>query len=108
MPESGKPGNVEHRVIFSPEAASDLSNLYEHIAKRSGPDRAIGYITRIETYCAGFRFFPERGTKRDDLRPGLRIVGFERRIAIAFHVDPEVVVIDRILYGGRDVKRAFR
>jgi plasmid stabilization system protein ParE len=64
MPESGKPGNVEHRVIFSPEAAADLSNLYEYIAKRSGPDRAIGYIARIESYCAGFRFFPERGTKR--------------------------------------------
>jgi len=77
---------VEHRVIFSPEAAADLSNLYDYIAKESGPTRAMNYLTRIEAYCAGFRFSAERGTKRDDLRPGLRIVGFERRITLAFHI----------------------
>ena len=41
------------------------------------------------------------------MRPGLRVVGFERRVLIAFHVQPDAVVIDRILYGGRDVKRVF-
>jgi toxin ParE1/3/4 len=35
--------------------------------------------------------------------PGLRIIGFERRVAIAFHIDPGRVTIDRILYGGRDL-----
>jgi toxin ParE1/3/4 len=45
----------------------------------------------------------ERGTRRDDLQPGLRIVGFERRVTIAFHVEPGTVTIDRVLYGGRDV-----
>src|ERR1051326_6309833 len=50
----------------------------------------------------------ERGTRRDDLRPGLRVAGFERRITIAFHVDAETLVIDRILYGGRDIHRALR
>jgi plasmid stabilization system protein ParE len=98
----------KRRVIFSPEAAVDLSDLYEYIAKQSGLTRAINYIGRIEQYCAGFKFSPERGTKRDDLRPGLRIAGFERRITIAFHVQLDAVVIDRILYAGRDVKRAFR
>lgn len=69
--------------------------------------RAIGYIDRIEAYCAGFEASPERGTRRDDLRPGLRIVGFERRVTIAFHATPSVVIIDRILYGGRDVRGAL-
>jgi toxin ParE1/3/4 len=49
----------------------------------------------------------ERGTRRDDIRPGLRIVGFERRMVIAFHVDERTATIDRILYGGRDLGRAF-
>jgi len=49
----------------------------------------------------------ERGTKRDDIRPGLRIIGFERRVTIAFHIAPGMVTIDRILYGGRDLYRAF-
>ena len=108
MPQRLKAANVDRRVVFSPEAAADLFNLYEYIARHSGPARAIGYISRIEAHCAGFKFSAERGTKRDDLRPGLRIAGFERRLTIAFHVDPDAVIIDRILYGGRDVKKAFR
>ena len=34
-------------------------------------------------------------------------MGFERRVTIAFHVEPGTVTIDRILYGGRDLQRAF-
>jgi len=98
---------VEHEVLFSPEAVADLLNLYEYIAERSGPARAIGYVGRLEQYCLGFRFSAERGTKRDDLRPGLRTVGFERRVTIAFHVEARSVVIDRIFYAGRNVKHAF-
>jgi toxin ParE1/3/4 len=42
----------------------------------------------------------ERGTPRDDVRPNLRIIGFERRITVAFVVEPESVVILRLFYGG--------
>ena len=45
---------------------------------------------------------------RDDIRTGLRIIGFERRVSIAFHVETATVVINRILYGGRDVEKAFQ
>lgn len=99
---------MKRRVFFSPEAAADLFSLYAYIAKQSGAVRAIGYIQRIEAHCTGFDLSGERGTKRDDLRPGLRITGFERRVTIAFHVDPTSVIIDRILYAGRDVRRTLR
>ncbi len=79
-------------VSFSPEAGQDLLDLYTFIADRSGEDRAIAYIDRIEAYCLAFRSMPERGACRDDLRPGLRIVGFERRLTIAFHVTGDEVV----------------
>ncbi len=46
----------------------------------------------------------ERGTRRDDIRPGMRVVGFKRRVTIAFHVEADTVVIERILYGGRNVE----
>lgn len=62
---------------------------------------------RILSYCLGFETFPERGTRRDDLRPGLRVVGFARRATIAFHVTDNTVTIDRILYRGRDLAAAF-
>jgi toxin ParE1/3/4 len=99
---------VESRkVVLTPEAQGDLVGLYEYIATDSGPARALSYIERIEDYCAGFDLAAERGTRRDDIRLGLRIVGFERRVAIAFHVDATTVTIDRILYGGRELEGIF-
>jgi len=35
------------------------------------------------------------------IRPGLRIVGFERRVSVAFVVEEDEVVILRLLYAGR-------
>jgi toxin ParE1/3/4 len=73
------------RVILRPSAETDLINLYHYIAERSGyPERAMGYIRRIRTYCETLVSFPERGTRRDDLRPGLWVIGFERRVVIAY------------------------
>ena len=92
-----------YRIRFSPEARDDLLALYDYIAEKSGRARAIAYIERIETYCLGFDRFPQRGVSRDDLLPGLRIVGFERRVTLAFHIDDDVVTFDRVLYGGRQV-----
>jgi toxin ParE1/3/4 len=98
---------ARRKVVFSPEAQADLLGLYDYIADQSGPARALGYIGRIEAYCLRFDLIAERGTRRDDIRPGLRFTGFERRVTIAFHVDPDAVTIDRVLYGGRDIERAF-
>jgi len=43
----------------------------------------------------------ERGAARDDIRPGLRLLAFERRVSIAFLIEGERVVILRILNAGR-------
>jgi plasmid stabilization system protein ParE len=47
--------------------------------------------------------FPKRGTIRDDLSPGLRVVGFERNSVIAITVTEKVETILRVFYGSRDV-----
>ena len=66
---------MTRRIEFSPEALGDLIDLYDYIAVRDGAERAIGYIDRIEEYCRSLSVFPDRGVRRDDLRPGLRILG---------------------------------
>jgi toxin ParE1/3/4 len=68
--------------------------------------RALGYIERIEKWCRELSTFPERGTRRDDLRTGLRVSGFERRVVIAFRVTADAVTILRVLYAGRDLTGA--
>jgi toxin ParE1/3/4 len=85
-----------------------FSNLYNYIAGQAGAGRARAYTGRIVSYCLGFTIFPERERRRDDLRPGLRVIGFGRRVTIAFHIAGERITIDRVLYGGRDPTRAFR
>ena len=98
---------MRYRVVFSPESQADLLRLYDYVAGKSGEERAFAYVQRIMAHCMSFAEFPERGTRRDDLRPGLRTTGFERRVMIAFHVTPDTVVINRILYGGRDLESAL-
>ena len=69
--------------------------------------RAGDYISRIEAACMALATFPERGTKRDDLEPGIRTIGFERRATIAFRVEDNTVRIVRVFYAGRDYEAHF-
>lgn len=93
---------IRRNVVFAPEARADLIALYDWIAYAVSPDVALAYVERIERFVANFDMASERGSRRDDVRPGLRIVGFERRLTIAFMVDDVSVTILRVFYGGRD------
>ncbi len=91
-------------VQFTPEALADLARMYDHIAPRGGARIATAYVTRIYQYCLDMGTFPERGTCRDDIWQGLRLVGFERKATIAIEVLPDEVRIMRIFGRGRDVE----
>jgi toxin ParE1/3/4 len=94
---------VTSRVVYSPQARQQLSELYLWIATESGfPDRAERFVSAIVDHFDGLANFPLIGMARDDLRPGLRIVGFRRRVTIAFAVTEETVEILGIYYDGRD------
>lgn len=99
---------MKYRVEFNPEARTDLLSLYDYIAEESGEHRALAYIARIEAACLSLETFPLRGKLLKGIRPGLRVLGFERRASIAFQVNPGVVTIFRVLYGGRDLEGALR
>ena len=90
-------------VIFSLRAERHLDELYRTIALDSGTERADKFVSSIVDYCLGFDLFPERGARREDLWPGLRIVGFKRVASIAFRVEGDRVVIHGIYYGGRNL-----
>lgn len=92
---------IRRAIVFSPEARDDLFALDDWIASEASPETAMAYIGRIEQFPAGFETAAERGTRRDDIRPGLRTIGFERRLTIAFLVENEVTIL-RVLYAGRD------
>jgi len=93
---------MSYRVVFSPEAQEQLAELFRYIAEAASPDIAAQYTEAIVSYCESLRTFPLRGTKRDDVRPGLRITNYKKRAVIAFDVNAEVVSIIGVFYGGQD------
>jgi toxin ParE1/3/4 len=98
---------MRYRVIFSPEADAQLVNIYRYINESASPAIAKRFTDAIVDYCEAFDRFPQRGAKRDDLRPGLRTVGFRRRVAIAFTITDDTVTIIGVFYGGQDYEASF-
>lgn len=92
----------QRRVVISPRAFDDIVSIYTRIAQLAGVAVASSYIDRLEAFLSGFDIASERGTLRNDLRPNVRIVGFERRITIAFKVKEDHVEILRCFRGGQN------
>lgn len=95
------------KVIFTARAEAQMDALHAYIDERSGTARADGYITRIVDYCLGLKMFPRRGTRVDGVMPGLRRIGFEGRVTIAFVVRDDEVIIEGVFYGGQDWRASF-
>lgn len=93
---------MTHNVVFAPEALDQLAALYRYIAVAASPDISSRYTNAIVDYCETLHTFPQRGTLRDDIRPGLRITNYKKRVVIAFAVDIDQVSIIGIYYGGQD------
>lgn len=97
----------ERRIVFAPEAAEDLVGLYDWIAQQASPSVAMAYLERVEAFCLRLRIGSERGHLRADIRPGLRIIGFERRLTIAFVVGEDAVTILRVFAAGRNWEQSL-
>lgn len=91
-------------LIFSFETTEHLDAIESYIAARSSMKTAVAFVDSIIEYCEGLKRFPDRGRARNDLRPGLRLVGFRRRATIAFSVAPESITILGVYWGGRNVE----
>ncbi|MCJ2143631.1 type II toxin-antitoxin system RelE/ParE family toxin [Methylobacterium sp. E-066] len=94
-------------ITYAPAAGDDLDWIYDTVAQGSTPIIASGFERSIRDFCQRLEYGAERGTLRNELRPGLRTVGFGRRVTIAFMVEDHRVVILRIFYGGRDWEADF-
>lgn len=99
---------MQYAVVFTPEAQEQLAALYRYIAVAASPDVAERYTGAIVSYCEGLSTFPKRGTRRDDVRPGLRVTNYKKRAVIAFVVDDRAVSIIGVYYGGQNYEAALQ
>ena len=94
---------MEYQIVFHPKAESELEQLYDDIAGRASPAIAWNFIAGIRDHCLGLSTFPQRGTERVEIMPGLRIIGYRGAVSIAFAVEAERVLILGIFFAGRNV-----
>lgn len=99
---------MTHRIVFTPEARDQLDHLHRFIASATDAEIATRFADGILDHIANLSEFPERGTPRNDLRPGLRTMAWRRRVTIAFMVEESDVVVIGIFYGGRDLATLLR
>jgi toxin ParE1/3/4 len=98
------------KLVLRPAADADLDDIYKYISKRSGSSEiAISYVRRIRAWCDQLLIFPAGGRARDDLRPGVRIISFEKRVVIAYMIlSSGDIEIGRFFYGGRNYEAIIR
>lgn len=93
-----------YQVRFADEALDDLGRIFADILPVAGERVARDFVGRLEMACLNLAAFPERGSLRNDVRPGLRIFGYRRQVSIAFVVTEAGVLILRVLRRGADTE----
>lgn len=99
---------MTRRLVLTRQAKAQINGLYEYIAREASLEIADRYIEALLDRLASLTDFPNRGTPREDLRPGLRTVPFRRRLTIAYAVKPKEVRIIGIARAGQDLHELLR
>ena len=91
---------MEYRIVSHPKAEAELEQLYDDIADRASPAIAWNFIVGTRDHCLGLSTFPQHGTERIEIMPGLRIIGYRRTVSIAFAVEAKRVLILGVFFAG--------
>jgi toxin ParE1/3/4 len=93
-----------HKYRFAPLAERDLEDIQDALADQY-PERDIRFMAKLDKTIEQLRIFPEMGL------PFERLVGY--RIVLLwdfvmfYRVLEDVVTIERVLHGARDIETAF-
>jgi toxin ParE1/3/4 len=93
-----------YQVRFADAALDDLGRIFADLLPVAGERTARDFVGRLEAACLSLATFPERGSLRGHVRPGLRIVGYRRQASIAFMVTEAEVLVLRVLRRGADTE----
>jgi toxin ParE1/3/4 len=91
---------MTYSVLFAPEARSDLRHIRQYIQAELNAAVAGKFVAGLRSYCLELGTFPHRGIERGHILPGLRVIGYRRRVAIHFVVEDGAVSVLRLTYAG--------
>ena len=93
-------------VIWSPEAQTDLADIWNYYREAAGPQLADSRVRAIGEACLLLEEHPLAGRAREEIRPGLRSVLVTPHV-VFYRVTNEIAQIVRILDGRRDIEDIF-
>lgn len=93
------------RVLTKPEADNDLVDIWLYIANDS-PNNADRFLDRMREKFCSLAEAPQIGTRRDELRTGLRSQPVGTYLIFYFPLDDGIEIV-RVLHGARDIGSLF-
>jgi len=95
---------VSYRIRFHPAVADDLDAITRWLIDYAGPQSAARRLDEIEATIASLIDLPHKGSRRDEIAPGLRAIPAGRKAVISFTVDDDAreVHIHAVTYAGAD------
>jgi toxin ParE1/3/4 len=93
------------KVRFLPTAEADLRILWYQIAEHNYY-AADEWLEAVWNRAKSLSQFPERGSPRDDLLSGIRML-IEGKYLIFYRIENEEVEIVRVVHGAMDLPKIF-
>ncbi len=92
-------------ILYAQDVERDLDSLAEYIAA-DNPRRAVSFLREIYTEIERIGQGPLLYQLRPDIGPAARLAVVGRYV-ILFRSAGDVVYIERVVYGGRELPRLF-
>lgn len=93
-------------VLWSPEAESDLVEIWEYGAAATSPEDADRHLRQIHAACLRLADWPQSGRSRGEIAPDLRSLAAPPHV-VFYRVTKSAVEIVRVLRGRRDLDALF-
>ena len=90
-------------IVVSAFAENQLRAIGAIVVRRDGDRAADRFIDRILGEIQKLEVFPERGTVRHEIGPGIRVIGVHRSVDLAFVVHEDFVEVLRVTYAGQQL-----
>lgn len=96
------------RVVLARTALRDLAKIGQWITEAGAPQTGRRYVARIKERLVRLGIAPEAGRPFGFDDPGLRVIGYERRIMIAYRVEKTRIIVVRVFYGGQNWQKILQ
>jgi toxin ParE1/3/4 len=91
---------------ISPQAKTDLEQIYVYTLENHGPSQAGKYLSKIEHAFKGLLDNPEMGRERSDVRSGYRSLAIEKHVCFYKITKAEIQILG-VVHGRMDILNYF-